>query len=200
MATNGSNTRAMYRLYNILIGEDVFNEHGYFNRDPIIIKTPDQLCVELSLDEYHSKIDSRVSELWRKQCERHEHSRGFGVRDVTATLSGVSNSGRAKKNGLSYSNHCVCSDLVIIPNGKIKLCGCEEAPIIGDVFSGIREDWSLFIEENEEYLDNNCIRKINKTVLRGLSNDRRRLSDNSKSHHKMGRIHTKSKSYCQQPA
>jgi MoaA/NifB/PqqE/SkfB family radical SAM enzyme len=40
-------------------------------------------------------------------------------------------------------NDCACSDICIKPNGDAHVCGCPDAPCIGNVFDGIEypEEW-----------------------------------------------------------
>lgn len=138
LATNGSRTRTMFRLANIMMGDD--------NR--IFTRRPDQLSVALSLDKFHDKIDQRVVDLWRRQK--------FEIRNVENRVIGQ---GRAKETGVGQLDDCVCNDLFVQPDGSIKLCGCKEAPVIGHVQNGIGRDW-LAKMDCDEFVELGCYRAL----------------------------------------
>lgn len=149
MATNGRRTKVMRRLYDILQDQDYENDEY----DPII--ADGNLTVALSQDYYHDPIDERIVALWHRHADQHKHN-GFQIRDVTRSYSGVTNVGRAKRNGLGASDHCPCSDIVIKPDGTLRLCGCPKAPKIGKVWYGIEEKWERYINENKKYQYTRC--------------------------------------------
>ena len=115
------------------------------------------LYVALSQDYYHDKIDEVVIHAFEyNNCE---------IRDVSENLI---NEGRAKENGLvdlyDYKDTCICNGLFINPRGEIKPCGCSSAPIIGDVFNGIKPEYQDFIN-SDEYTDCECWTLANKKEL-----------------------------------
>lgn len=176
MATNGSKKKAMLRLSNILLGEDFPDDIPYNPEDEAAyeraldaynpIYQEDKLGVALSLDYFHDPIDEWVVNRWRMMSARNQYdrggSRGFEIRDVTKTISGVIKEGRAKRTG-NYQDEkgCVCGDLLIRPDGKIKLCGCRKSPIIGSVTEGISEYWNDVISDDSGYRETNCYKGIN---------------------------------------
>lgn len=180
MATNGSQTNIMHRLADIIdgedypeeecdcaerLGEDFLEEYGEcmcyekiaYGAD--CIYQEDQLSVALSQDCFHDPIDSRIVELWTRRANQHKHSH-FEIRNVTNSYKGVIAEGRAKRTGVGSAKGCVCSDLLIRPDGKIKLCGCNRSPIIGNIWSGIAEKWETVIYEDEHFNDERCYKAL----------------------------------------
>lgn len=88
---------------------------------------------ELSLDMYHDRdmVDDVVVEAF----EKLEH----GIRDITHNYTkDPIRAGRyldlmGEDDG---EEGCVCSEVVIKPNGDIMACGCEDAPLMGNVNNG----------------------------------------------------------------
>jgi hypothetical protein len=35
---------------------------------------------------------------------------------------------------------CLCDDVIVLPDGRLKHCACPDSPIIGNVFDGL-DDW-----------------------------------------------------------
>ena len=177
MATNGSKTKTMFRLANII---DQCDWESFDSEDYCICETQeekdnchcepegliyqeDKLTVALSQDPFHNPIDQRIVDLWTRRSivnnyNNHPH---FEIRNTYTSTQGLSNSGRAKKNQLAYSNHCPCSSLLIKPNGKIKLCGCSNSPIIGDVWNGIEDKWEKIID-SDKFKETNCYQSLKK--------------------------------------
>ena len=176
MATNGSQTETMLRLANIINGEDYpkctcqkddpehFDEYGCVCHEKIddnCIFQEGKLSVTLSQDPFHDAISQTVINLWGRQANKHSYSH-FEIRNVTHSHNGVVAQGRAIKTGSGWSDHCVCPDLIIRPDGKIKLCGCTKSPIIGDVWYGIKEKYENIIYNDENFQDNRCYKHITK--------------------------------------
>jgi hypothetical protein len=68
--------------------------------------------------------------------------------------------GRAKKTGSGWNeDDCVCADLFVRPDGKIKLCGCQKAPVIGDTRSGIDDKWAE-IMQTDDFNDTQCHKSL----------------------------------------
>lgn len=89
-------------------------------------------CV-LSVDPYHdlSLVDNEVM---------YEFEQAKRIRNTSKNISAT---GRGKKISGS-KKFCVCDDLIVKPNGDIKYCGCDNAPKVGDVFTGMdREYWEI---------------------------------------------------------
>lgn len=176
LATNGSQTRKMLRLASILDDDDISylsENHLPFQKDDETedeyderidglvysnaIMNEGKLGVALSQDYYHDPIDQRVIDLWTRKAKQNTYgnSNGFEIRNVTQSHSGVSATGRAKRNGIGQSNRCICSDLIIKPDGNIKACGCTKSPIIGDIFNGIKDEYQEIID-SDEFRETNC--------------------------------------------
>ena len=183
LATNGSQTESMYRLSNIIEGRDYesFSREDYCDCECVckteeekdncccfdncycepegLIYQENKLSVALSQDCFHDPIDQRIVDLWTRKAFKHRHNH-YEIRNVTNSTSGIVNQGRAQKTGNGISNHCVCSDIMIKPDGKIRLCGCTKSPIIGDIYKGIDEKWENIIYNNEGYRNTNCYKDI----------------------------------------
>jgi MoaA/NifB/PqqE/SkfB family radical SAM enzyme len=157
MATNGSRTQTMFRLSNIIDGED------YPKDDEEGICQDGKLSVALSQDCFHDPIDQRVIDLWTRRANQHRPT-NYEIRNVTRSNSGVIAEGRAKRTGAGWSEGCICPDMVIKPDGKIRLCGCTKSPVIGDVWHGIEEKWLAIIQDDDGYRDTNCYKELKKGV------------------------------------
>jgi MoaA/NifB/PqqE/SkfB family radical SAM enzyme len=160
MATNGSQTQTMFRLANIIHGEDYVEcncseediENGYCTCHDNGIYQNDKLSVALSQDCFHGEIDERIVKLWRKNANVHRYSH-FEIRDVSRN---VINQGRAKKTGSGWEDGCACSDIIIRPDGTLKACGCTNAPIVGNIYDGVSEKWEKILFEDDSFRDSNC--------------------------------------------
>jgi hypothetical protein len=158
-ATNGSVTESMYRIHNIMQDQDYESfectcteedlEYYECECDHQVIYSNSKLAVDISSDHYHDPIDERVVNLW-KRMSKDNHNYNF--RDVAHSGGGVSNQGRAARTGAGQGNHCVCSDIIIKPDGRLKMCGCHFSPIIGDIWRGISKEY--------DYHYNTCYREI----------------------------------------
>jgi MoaA/NifB/PqqE/SkfB family radical SAM enzyme len=169
MATNGSKTDIMYRLSSIIDGHDepdidcdcteqeledngclCYEKHGHE-----FIWNEDKLSVALSQDCFHDPINHRIVELWSNRAkQQYSH---YEIRNVNNSNSGIIAEGRAKKTGSGWNeDDCVCADIFIRPDGKIKLCGCRKSPIIGDIRNGIEPKWEDVICNDEDYQDSRC--------------------------------------------
>lgn len=170
MATNGSQTAIMRRLADIIRGEDFDNAECHCETDEErdnctcyddadILNGADKLCVALSLDCFHDPIDPKIKELWERESKQHRRT-GFEIRNVTQSYKGPIAEGRGLKTGAGYAEGCVCSDLFVTPRGMIKLCGCNGAPLIGDIWAGIREEWQEVIYEDEGFIGERCYKGV----------------------------------------
>ncbi len=169
MATNGSQTDVMKRLQRIIDNCDYESfececeandpDSGYWdcNCDHPYIYQEDKLGVALSTDYFHDPIDAWVHDTWRRRADM-KHG-GFELQDVTINNDGIAGQGRAKKIGYNGS-HCVCSDYIIKPDGKIRMCGCTRAPVIGDVRNGIEYDWQKKMEDSGGFEGTRCYKDL----------------------------------------
>lgn len=160
MATNGSQTKAMWRLHNIIENCDYesFEREDYctcgeedcYCEPEGLIAQDGKLYVALSLDHFHDrdKVDERIEQLWERMSARQNSH--YEIRDVTRSRNGVADQGRAKRTGAGWGDHCVCSDHIVRPDGKIKMCGCTGAPVIGNIWSGIEDKWRLYMDEEHD--------------------------------------------------
>ena len=86
----------------------------------------------LSQDEWHDPIDNKVIQAFTKDKKSYSSYDNHtpDAREIRRTVDPVK-SGRCKDG----RKGCVCEDLVIEPDGKIRACGCSEAKVLGDVFN-----------------------------------------------------------------
>lgn len=171
LATNGSQTESMFRLSDIIEGNDYADcdcsqeeiESGYCTCLDNAIYQENKLSVALSQDHFHDEIDYRIVELWTKRANIHRRS-NYEVRDVSRSII---NQGRAKKTGVGWNEYsCICPDLIINPSGKVKLCGCTNAPYIGDIWNGISTKWENIINQ-DIFRDENCYNAYNRNLNKG---------------------------------
>jgi len=175
MATNGSQTETMLRLAAILNQEDEIYlmdngnycdcseediENGecycYEKMADDIIWQSEKLEVALSLDPYHDSISQKIVDLWTRYANQHRRS-GFEIRNVTNSHSGVIAQGRAKRTQVGWNeNDCICPDIIIKPDGKLKACGCTGAPVVGDIWQGIDHKWEKILFEDDTFGEANC--------------------------------------------
>jgi MoaA/NifB/PqqE/SkfB family radical SAM enzyme len=163
MATNGSQTHIMYDLSALLdegfchpeqecTCEQEDLDNGYDCEcygDYIQTNREDQFAVALSQDCFHDPIDQRVVDLWTRRSKAR--GSGYEVRDVTRGHNGVIAQGRAKRENTGWNeDDCPCGDIIIKPDGRLKLCGCTGSPIIGDVWDGMEKKWEE-VWGNPEY-------------------------------------------------
>ena len=174
LATNGSQTDIMLRLSNIIedcdyesfecdCDEETIEEYGclcYEKYDTDLISNPEnKLSVALSQDHFHSDINERIVNLWTKRAENKRYH--YEIRNVTKSNNGIIAEGRAKKTGSGWNKEdCVCADLLIKPNGKIKLCGCKKSPIIGNTYDGVIPKWENIIYNSGHFNDTRCHKSL----------------------------------------
>ena len=96
----------------------------------------------LSWDVYHEKkmVDDKVFEAFSRQ----KSLRDVGDHEICT--------GRAIEYAIGGAVGCVCSTLFLKPDGFVKFCGCEDAPIIGSVNSPA--ELSKLTSTVEYYRDN----------------------------------------------
>lgn len=164
MATNGSQTATMWRLVNIMNDNDYpegscdeeDEDYDYRARNDCIT-SEGKLSVALSQDPWHDPIDARIVAYWEKRAKdgwgKHTN---FEIRDVSKSRGGAIRTGRAKRTGEGWGEQCVCGDLIVKPDGKVRMCGCEKSPIIGSIRNGISKTWEAWMSENEKYQDTRC--------------------------------------------
>ena len=115
----------------------------------------------LSQDQYHDPIDPRVVEAFTVKknpqfpYRQNEHDQRE-IRNVSSKIPLVVNNSivyplnylapfRNPENGGDPEN-CPCDDVIVTPSGKVRFCGCHNAPVIGDIFNGFQKPKS-----SEEY-------------------------------------------------
>jgi len=126
LATNGSITEIALKLANMA-------------RKGII-------SCALSQDDYHDPIDPRVIQAFTKsknQSSYYENNTycSNDCREIRNVTGNEIKAGRCEDG----EEGCVCESLTIEPDGRIRACGCPDAPYFGDIFhSTIPEDWDSY--------------------------------------------------------
>lgn len=113
MITNGTKYRNIFKYINLM---EKFNE----------FTTDEKLSIYLSYnDGYHddSKIHPKILNYFLHK------------KDNFRTVNTIYKVGRGKDIGTESG--CGCSDCIVKPNGTIRWCLCENAPVIGTVRNGI---------------------------------------------------------------
>ena len=115
------------------------------------------LGCELSQDAYHEPIDEAVFEAFQSIDKIRDITRRGARKPIYA--------GRAKdlidaseiKEG---DDTCPCESLIVIPNGNVKFCACEDAPILGNVLDDNLDLHSKLVElYGENYEWSECHRR-----------------------------------------
>ena len=94
----------------------------------------------LSLDKWHDPIDPEVESAFQ-EGKKPGYSYNGNPNDLREirTVTRIMRVGRAKKLH-NTEEGCACEDFVIETNGDIKYCQCENAPVVGNVWTGISRD------------------------------------------------------------
>lgn len=161
MATNGSKEKKMWRLVDIIEGEDYDHEDEENYSYQSIDGSNGKLCVALSYDHFHRSfpINEKVVAFWKRNAEKHRS--GYEIRDITQGRVGVIKQGRAIRTQVwQTEGECVCETIMIKPDGSLRLCGCTKSPVIGDIWYGIKEKWQRVINYDEGFREAECYRRI----------------------------------------
>ncbi len=85
-------------------------------------KLPDSIFwAELSQDEFHEPIDEKVIQAFKG--------------NIRNTSDYLINAGRCDWG----ADDCICENLFVKPNGYIYQCGCDDSPVVGNVFNDYLE-------------------------------------------------------------
>jgi MoaA/NifB/PqqE/SkfB family radical SAM enzyme len=85
----------------------------------------------LSQDQWHDGVEPKVVQAFTRPEQHAYASNSEDYREIR-TIKEPYRAGRWKK-GLRC---CVCTDLVVQPDGSIHQCGCMDSPVVGHVRSG----------------------------------------------------------------
>ena len=107
----------------------------------------ENFCVALSQDCFHDEIDERVVNTF--------NDLNLEIRDNTENLINAGRCDWVDNDG------CICPNMIIKPNGDIYGCGCDNAPMIGNVDNGIFEQYEEWqhgecSEYNLEQMQETC--------------------------------------------
>jgi len=91
----------------------------------------------LSQDPWHDPIDGKVIQAFTTggptYNTRENNVDGREIRNAD-TMPGPIQAGRCDWG--SNENSCVCDDLIVKPSGIVKGCGCDDAPVFGNINDG----------------------------------------------------------------
>lgn len=95
----------------------------------------------LSQDAYHDPIDPKVVDAFTvdKNTDYYGYGRlhyeynNLDSRSIRNVTNHEINAGRCDFG----EDGCVCPELLVKPNGDVKLCGCVDAPFVGNVNTGL---------------------------------------------------------------
>lgn len=123
------------------------------------------LGVALSRSRYHSPINEQVVKAFIRKDRRGEghfynDGRKNDLREIRESTS-VFQEGRAR-NLPEAARGCACDTFFFETNGQIKFCGCEDAPVVGNVYTGIHKKW-----HDERSGGAECYRKLKKRATIG---------------------------------
>jgi hypothetical protein len=97
---------------------------------------------QLSRDEYHDDIDQRVVDAF-ESFKPTPYNSSPGVRNTTQRHEPQPHGRAIELHGLDPEDierngwDCMCETHIVKPNGTIVQCGCDDAPIVGNVDDGV---------------------------------------------------------------
>jgi len=97
------------------------------------------VAVALSQDEWHEKIDPRVVAAFARKAPLHggcDHEYPNDSREIR-TIKEPFKAGRWKTG----PRRCVCTEVVIQPDGVVRQCGCLDSPKLGHIRDGVQNEW-----------------------------------------------------------
>ncbi len=110
----------------------------------------DIISGELSQDEYHDPIPPEVVHMFSELGKEKKYSQTIRDTSVGGTKECLPHGRGVELLGLPYHtpNNDIEEDFrtdadcpgygwMVLPDGKVVQCGCEDSPIIGDVYSGV---------------------------------------------------------------
>lgn len=146
--TNGSITRRAMLIANLTKAGVIFGE--------------------LSQDEYHDPVSPEVVHAF-EEIGKRKTGYSWGIRDTSdgGTRDCLPHGRGVELLGLPYHKDCDEEDTrtesdcpgcgwMVTPDGTIKQCGCEDSPVIGNVFDGIESPLSGECCRSSEFRDE-CI-------------------------------------------
>jgi MoaA/NifB/PqqE/SkfB family radical SAM enzyme len=107
--------------------------------------------VRLSYDQYHNRnmVDDDVFELFKKRdwLWGSAFNPTSGVREANSVVA----QGRGRNIAGANSSECPCPDLHVYPNGDVYACGCNDAPLLGNVLTTTEYRMGLCYKDEDEW-------------------------------------------------
>jgi len=103
------------------------------------------LACALSLDSYHDPIEPTVIQAFTKEKKRDGvggyYNQDKDFREIRNVTGLEKNAGRCDFG----EDACICADVFCKPNGDVFACGCENAPLFGNVHTDIvyPDNWEI---------------------------------------------------------
>lgn len=156
LATNGTNTNISLKLARMA-------ESGIIG-------------VALSLDHWHNPRPHESVQRAFTRSRNTSSSDTHDYREIREIPEPVAQ-GRGAKVGDRHD--CVCSCVMVKPDGTLRYCGCDNAPVIGNVSEGVDPKFKKLVENHSgefepcwNYLtaEEQQRKKINKDIDHSFSN------------------------------
>jgi MoaA/NifB/PqqE/SkfB family radical SAM enzyme len=110
------------------------------------------ISAALSQDAYHDPIDSKVVQAFVKdKPRRYSNDIYTDCREIRNVAGHEINAGRCD---FGEDDICPCNDFIVKPNGDVKACGCDDAPILGNINDG------TFDSSRWEFECDHCYREM----------------------------------------
>jgi MoaA/NifB/PqqE/SkfB family radical SAM enzyme len=117
----------------------------------------DKFTCALSQDAYHPAIAPETVTAFT--------SRKLEIRDSTFK---VKNHGSAIENQLGGDDECACSDLFVVPDGTVKMCGCGDSLVLGNISTLDEEVLRRLFETRDTH--DNCASGTTKELREFITN------------------------------
>ena len=145
-ATNGSNTKKTLALMYASVDCEYYDEYSFIYDHACISYTGEPLFyMAVSQDQYHDPIDPVVFETAKK----------LDI-EIRNTSHNISKTGHASHGD---GNICSCETVQVKPDGSMYLCGCDEAPYLGNVYE--EPDLEMLNSMGSgrcvKYIDEDCV-------------------------------------------
>lgn len=106
----------------------------------------------LSLDPWHDPIDPVVIEAFTKD-KKDDRTDLRGIRDVSKA-PGMRPFRNPEDGG--KAGDCLCNIIMVAVNGDLRACGCNDAPVIGNVYTGFNQDILAALEAGKYAPSGDC--------------------------------------------
>jgi hypothetical protein len=106
------------------------------------------ISAALSQDNYHDMIDGNVIEAFTVKNRTVHAIYGEASNDCREIRNVMENEINAGRCDFGVRDECPCNDYIVQPDGSVKVCGCDESPIVGNVNCGFDQSDIRFPEDH----------------------------------------------------